>query len=333
MRGPARRSLRRVPLVALATAVVGCSLSLRGMGNPGGAPSSTATPFVAGGPPTVMIASPITAGSTGQTIDVDVRGSDAWTVGVARLELFAGDALVDRAVSAGGADRASFGAILEWTPLMPGPYTLAAFAYRADGTASQPATITVVITGAPITPSPAVTTTLSTPSPFPSATLTPAPTVSTTPKPTPSPTPTPIAVHADVWVDDAELPDWMVGRAQALVVHVQNIGGATVPYVRIVATLAGSTGKARTGSLVPGQETTVAIQLTPQSDGEKKLTVTGKLPAGYYDSDPVANTLVWARLVTVSPAPTAPPSPTPSPTPIVTPTLAPTPSPSPKPHH
>lgn len=334
MRGPARRWLRPLPLVGLAIIVVGCSLSLRGGGNPLGGLIGTPTPFAAVGPPTATIASPGdgTAGSTGATISVDVRGSDSWNLGVARLELFANDVLVDRAVSAGGANRASFGAILEWTPLAPGQYTLAAVAYRADDTASQPATITVVVSGAPITPTPAVTpTSLVSPSPFASATLTPLPTQTATLPPTPAPTSVPIAVHVDVWVEDADLPDWVVFQTQALVVHVQNIGGSIVPFVRVVASLANSTGKARTGSLLPGQETTVTVQLTPQAAGEKKLSVTGKLPVGYYDPNPGANTLSWEHSVTVAPAATTAPTPTPSTAPTATPTAAPTLAPTPTP--
>jgi hypothetical protein len=317
LRGPGRRRLRPLPLVGLTIVVVGCSLSLRGAGNPIGAPNGTPTPFAAGGPPTVVIASPATGatGATGQTITFDVRGSDSWPVGVARLELFADETLVDRALTPGGANKASFGAILEWTPMAPGSYQLSAVAYRADGTASQPAVVTLLITGAVISPLPSATLVpLITPSASLIATFSPIPTApptatpKPTPKPTKAPTPPPVGVRIDVWVDDADLPNWTVGQSQALIVHVQNIGGAAVPYVRIVATLANSTAKVRTGSLIPGQETTVSVVLTPEIAGQQKLSVVGKLPAGYYDSDPAQNTLIWEKVVNISPAPTVPPT-------------------------
>jgi hypothetical protein len=322
LRGPGRWWLRPLPLVGL-TIVVGCSLSLRGAGNPIGAPNGTPTPYVAGGPPTVVIASPATGttGATGQTITFDVRGSDSWPVGVARLELFADETLVDRALTPGGANKTSFGAILDWTPIEPGSYQMSAIAYRADGTASPPAIVTLVITGAAISPLPSPTLVpLFTPSPSLIPTFSPIPTVAPTPtaKPTKAPTPPPVGVRIDVWVEDADLPDWTVGQSQALIVHVQNIGGAAVPYVRIVATLANSTDKVRTGSLIPGQETTVSVVLTPTIDGEQKLSVVGKLPAGYFDSDPTQNSLVWQKVVSVNPAPTAPPPPT-SPPPTASP--------------
>lgn len=328
MRRPSTAWLRCTLLVALVAIVAGCSLSLRGVG-PVGGPFATPTSFRAAGPPSVTIASPTdeSPGAVGRTIAFDVRGSDAWPVGVARLELFAGDTLVDRALTAGGANKLNFGSVLEWTPSAPGRYEVSAFAYRADGTASAPATINMTITGTAITPSPSPSPVpLSTPSPSPSPSAsaslspspsfgpTPQPTPKPTPKPTPSPTPEPIAVHVDVWVEEADLPDWTVGQTQALIVHVQNIGGETVPFVRVVATLAGSSAKARTGTLISGQETTVAVILKPEQAGEHLLTVTGKLPAGYYDPDPVQNTLVWERTVTVNPAPTPPP-PTESPPP------------------
>jgi Bacterial Ig domain len=316
LHGPGRRWRRPLPLVGLTIVVVGCSLSLRGGGNPIGAPNGTPTPFAAGGPPTVVIASPATGttGATGQTITFDVRASDSYPVGVARLELFAGETLVDRALTPGGANKASFGAILEWTPLLPGPYQISAVAYRADGTASEPAIVRLVITGPAISALPSQTLVpLITPSPSliptfsPIPTPSPSPTPKPTPKPTKAPTPPPVGVRIEVWVVDADLPNWNIGQSQALIIHVQNIGGAAVPYVRVVATLANSTAKVRTGSLNPGQETTVSVVLTPAIAGDQKLSVVGKLPVGYFDSDPASNTLVWEKIVTVSPAPTAPP--------------------------
>ena len=302
-------------VIAATCIVAGCSLSLRGVGNPVG-PFGTPTPFTAGGPPTVEIASPVNGStrSTGDTIYFDVRGSDPWPVGIARLELFADTTLVARATTSGGANRLSFGALLEWTPLAPGQYAMTAFAYRADGTASPPAMIDLAITGSVITPTPQATATLFTPLPSLSAfpTLTPSP--SPTPTLTPSATPAPIPALIDVWVEESELPPWTVGVSSPLIVHVQNIGGTSVPDIRVLARLAGSRGTGRTGHLSPGQHKTLVIALTPESAGVKKLSAEGTLPPGYYDWDPVRNTLLWEMNVIVSSGATDPPPPTATPT-------------------
>lgn len=326
MRGSPPAWLTPVLLVALAGAVTSCSLSLRGGVNAIGVSSTSPTPFVAGGPPLVEIAWPQSGAAVevGRTIDVDVRGSDPWPLGIARLELFAGDALVDRVIAAGGAGRASFGAILGWTPSAPGVVTLSAYAYRASGTASAAASISVNVSGDPLpaTPTPAPLPTLpsfdpfasSSPTLIPTVTLSPSPaptpTPPPTPKPTPSPTPAPIGVHIAVWVEyPAEVPEWTVGKRSGLTIHVQNIGQNPVSYVRVTAALAGDSGRARTGALAPGEMTTIVIELTPQIAGDQLLAVQGSLPPGYFDTDPQGNTMAWEQSVLVSPAATAAPTP------------------------
>jgi hypothetical protein len=304
-------------LGALIVTVVGCSLSLRGVANPGGT-FGTPTPFSAGGPPRVEIVSPPTgsSGNVGRSIDVDVRGSDPFPVGVGRLELFVDDKVVDRVVVGGGAARQDFAAILSWVPLGPGTFTLSAVAYRLDGTASDPAKVIVVVTGEAIqsqTPTPEPT---PTPTPAPSGSQIPTVTLSPSPKPTPTPTPVPIGVHIEIWVEPAELPLWTVGKRGTLVVHVQNQGSYPVPYIRVSASLAGSADRGRTGALNPGQSTTMNLSLTPQQAGDaKKLLVEGRIPPGYVETNPQQNSLVWEGQVVVSPAATPVPQPTPTPSP------------------
>jgi hypothetical protein len=326
LRGSPLGWLKPLPAIALIVSLAACSLSLRGAAGPGGT-FGTPTPAIAAGQPTVAIAAPATGTSAavGQIIAVDVRAADPYPVGVARLELFAGDTLVDRVLAAGGAARRTFGAILEWMPQGPGSYVLSAYAYRADGTASAPASVVVIVTGEPLPsssgvalpsvspsglPSPSV---LPTGSEIPTVTLSPSPPA--TPRPTPSPTPAPIGVHIDVWVEPAELPAFTVGVKSTFVVHVQNIGANAISYVRLVAVLTGSEDKARTGPLAPGQATTISMSVTPTQDDIHQLFVIGKLPAGYFDTDPNSNTLNWQYSVFVAAGATPPPSPSPSPSP------------------
>jgi Bacterial Ig domain len=308
------RWLRLPVLGALIISVIGCSLSLRGAVNPGGT-FGTPTPFAAGGAPTVEIAAPPTGSSSsvGRSVDVDVRGTDPFSLGVGRLELFVDGAPVDRVVVGGGAARQSFAAVLSWIPLAPGTFTLSAVAYRLDGTASAPAEVIVIVTGQPIatqTPTPEPT---QTPLPTPSGSQIPTVTLSPSPKPTPTPTPAPIAARVDVWVEPADMPPWTVGVRSTLLVHVQNLGPHPVPFVRISASLAGSSDRGRTGGLNPGQTTTISFSLTPQQAGTRKLTVEGRLPAGYVDPNPGSNSLLWEAQVVVAPAATPEPSPSPTP--------------------
>ena len=306
----------RLPVLgALIISVIGCSLSLRGASNPGGT-FGTPTPFAAGGPPTVQIVSPPTgsSGNVGRSIDVDVRGADPFALGVGRLELFVDGTAVDRVVVGGGAARQDFAAVLSWIPLAPGTFTLSAFAYRLDGTSSAPAEVIVIVTGQAIetqTPTPEPT---PTPQPTPSGSQIPTVTLSPSPRPTPTPTPAPIAVHVEVWVEPAEMPHWTVGSRSTLIVHVQNFGPYQVPFVRLSASLAGSADRGRSGGLNAGQSTTISLSLTPQQAGEaRKLTVEGRLPAGYVDPNPQSNSLLWEAQVVVAPAATPEPSPSPSP--------------------
>jgi hypothetical protein len=307
--------LRLPALGALILAVVGCSLSLRGAVNPGGT-FGTPTPLAAGGPPRVEIASPPTgsSGNVGHSIDVDVRGSDPYPIGVGRLELFVDDKLVDRVMVGGGAARQDFAAILSWVPLGPGTFTLSAYSYRLNGTASDPAQVIVIVTGQPIqsqTPTPEPT---PTPTPSPSGSQIPTVTLSPSPKPTPTPTPVPIGIHVEVWVEPAEMPAWTVGERSTLVVHIQNQGGYPVPYIRVSASLAGSSDRGRTGALAPGQSTIMNLSLTPQTAGDaKKLAVQGRIPPGYVDLLPGLNSLSWQSLVVVGGGATPEPSPTASP--------------------
>jgi hypothetical protein len=305
--------LRLPVLGALIISIIGCSLSLRGATNPGGT-FGTPTPVAAGGRPAVDIVSPPTgsSGNVGGSIDVDVRGADPF--GVGRLELFVDGTPVDRVVVGGGAARQNFAAVLSWIPLAPGTFTLSAFAYRLDGTASAPAEVIVIVTGQPIatqTPTPEPTLT---PVPTPTGSQIPTVTLSPSPKPTPTPTPAPIAANVDVWVELADMPQWTVGVRSTLIVHVQNLGPNPIPFVRISASLAGSADRGRTGGLSAGQTTTLSLSLRPEQAGDsRKLTVEGRLPAGYVDPSPQSNSLLWVAQVMVAPAATPEPSPSPSP--------------------
>ncbi len=249
----------------------------------------------------------------GRSIDVDVRASDTSSIGISRLELFVDGKVVDRVMVGGGATRPNFAATLSWIPLGPGTFTLSAFSYRPDGTASQPAEVIVIITGQAIqsqTPTPEPT---PTPTPSPSGSQIPTVTLSPSPKPTPTPTPVPIGVHVEVWVEPAEMPLWTVGQRATLLVHVQNQGGYPVPYIRVSSSLAGSADRGRTGAIGPGKTITLSLTLTPTKAGPRTLLVQGQLPSGFVDTSPQTNSLSWQDTVVVSPGATPEPTPTASP--------------------
>jgi hypothetical protein len=309
--------LRLMVPVVLVAGVASCSLSLRGGSGPG-VVVGTPTPIAAGGPPVVEIASPVdgTSAAVGQTVYVDARASDPWPLGIDRLELFANSDLVDRVVAAGGASRQSFGALLEWLPTAPGTFVLSVYAYRADGSVSAPASISMLVTGHALpTPTPPPSPTDSG-LPFPTDSQVPTVTLSPSPPATPTPSPTPLIANVVVTIVPAELPDWTVGVTSQVTVHVLSFNA--VPYIRVTASLAGSTDKGRTGALTPQQETTITLSLTPAKDGIQTLHIQGKLPAGYISQNP--SLLVYDYDVVVAPAPATP---TPTAGPTATPTASP----------
>ena len=159
-------------------------------------PSGAATPAAALTVPSVQIDSPANGHAMliGGTLEVHTTGVDA-QIGVARLELRVADGAVDSATTPESAPEPVFRAILRWLPTATGSALVSVVAYRPDGTASAPVSITINVVPPTPTPGPP------TPSPTlgPSPSLTPVPTASPIPpasptaeppSPTPDPTPT-----------------------------------------------------------------------------------------------------------------------------------------------
>jgi hypothetical protein len=170
-------------LVAL---VVGCNA----------APAPSATSIANADKPSIVIQSPADGAQLPLGQDVSVSGAASDGMGVDHVELF-----VD-GVSAGSTPAGQSATLvpftINWLAAPSGPHTLQAVAYRQDGTASDPASVSVTVgtsaSTAPSSPSSLATPTpVSIPSPTgtPTPTKTPAPKPSKTPRPTRSPTPAP----------------------------------------------------------------------------------------------------------------------------------------------
>jgi hypothetical protein len=175
--------------LSLITALVG--LIVLACGSPSPTPSPTAA---AGGQPTIVIEFPASGTPTmvSQPLSVVVRAVD--TVGVSRVDLRVGDILVDSVRAPGGVPQTNFVATLQWVPSAAIDVTLAAVAYRADGTASEPATVLVQVLHDGSAPTPGETPTTSpeaSPDPGASPGLTPSPAPRPTLPPFATPTPEP----------------------------------------------------------------------------------------------------------------------------------------------
>jgi len=116
--------------VALGLAALACDPSAR-------APST---------PPRVAILSPESGSSVevGETVSVEVMAEDPDGPGVFRLDLQLDGLVVDTFEAAG--PQAELGATLAVTPAEEGASTLAAIAYREDGTPSEAVTVSISVT-------------------------------------------------------------------------------------------------------------------------------------------------------------------------------------------
>jgi hypothetical protein len=105
-------------------------------------------PLTGGGPLSVQIVSPA-AGSTvavDQPATITCSAVDSGGAGVARVELFVNGASTATQQASGGT-QASFDTSFMWQPTAEGETQIMVIAYRADGTASAPATIAVNVVG------------------------------------------------------------------------------------------------------------------------------------------------------------------------------------------
>ena len=299
--------LRSLWLTALVVIVAACS----------SAPPTPSPP--PGGQPSVIIESPANGSPTpvGQPLVVQAQATDSGP-GVNRIDLRVGGILVDSEGTPGLVAQPSFSATLQYVPSADGVVTISVTAYRADGTASPPAEITVavVIAGAslPPTASPATSATPTaaavTPPPTPGLTPTAAPrptlppfatpTPTPSPTPTPAPTATPTAVDLALLVNPAGLPDpltWMVDVEETFSVAVTNVGDVSAPAasirVRLCATEGpcgqNGAGQASSSPLDAGTALDYEVSITPLSEGERVLRIRLVLPDGFVDTDPSNN--------------------------------------------
>ncbi len=180
-------------------------------GGASGSPSPSTS--AAADKPTVVIQSPAVGAQLALGQDVSVSGAASDTVGIDHVELFVDGVSFTSTPSGQAVTLMPFA--LDWLAAPAGDHALQVIAYRADGTASDPAAVQVTVgTGGSVepsagpsaappsavvtTPTPtAAATPMHTPAPTktkkptapPTATPTPTPTPTETPTPTPSPTP------------------------------------------------------------------------------------------------------------------------------------------------
>lgn len=147
-----------------------------------------------------VITSPA-SGSTyavGDTIQVQSTSSD--TAGVVRIDLIVNGETISSDETPGGAPQLQYSLIQYWTPDQPGTYIVVVIAYREDGSAVVPASISVTIEGTDGTGPTATATYTPTTGPSPTATYTPTvggPTVTYTPSYTPTTQPAAQVAPAD----------------------------------------------------------------------------------------------------------------------------------------
>ena len=284
----------------------------------GSGPTVTPTP-VPGGQPTVVIESPANGAPTpiGQPLTVQVRGDDL-TVGVNRIDLLVGGILVDIEGTPSDLPQPMFAVGLEWTPTAEGSHTLTAIAYRPDGTASQPAevTVTVVFAGVSLAPGLSPTPGLDSPSPTiagppPTAAARPSLPPFATPSPSPSPSPTPATPIDLAFTGDPALPaTWTVDTDYSLSIGVVNNGPGQAPISSIRIRFCAPTGPCGQGGggsntdtspLDQGSALLYDVTVRPTLAGERVLRIRLVVPDGYVDTNPSNNELVYP--VTVDPAP------------------------------
>lgn len=108
------------------------------------------------GKPLVAISSPAAdfKGTVGQTLQVQSLSTD--DIGVTRVEMLVDGVVVRSDTAPDPSGQKSLALLQNWTPGQPGPHKITLIAYRADGTASDPANLTITVGaaagGAALTP-------------------------------------------------------------------------------------------------------------------------------------------------------------------------------------
>ena len=122
-----------ITLLALLIAALACNA-------PGARSSVTPTPE---GRPSVVISSPPSGTEVVLGEEVLIQSTSTDSVGVTRVDLQVDGVVVRSDTAPDPQGQTSFALLQSWTPTEPGEHTLSVIAYRADGTASDPATIMI----------------------------------------------------------------------------------------------------------------------------------------------------------------------------------------------
>ncbi len=191
----------------------------------GAAPTPSATSVASADKPMVVIQSPADGAQLPLGQDVAVSGAASDSVGVDHVELFVDGVSV--ASTPPGLAAALLPFNVGWLAAPAGPHNLQAVAYRQDGTASDPASVSVNVgTPASAVPSgPPATSTAGVPTPSPTGAPTPTPTPkpTRTPRPTRAPTPTPTVTPPTVTPDPGgNAPDDIDNEPYEIVLNANN---------------------------------------------------------------------------------------------------------------
>ncbi|MBZ0293444.1 MAG: SH3 domain-containing protein [Anaerolineae bacterium] len=110
--------------------------------------TSDAIPNVFDGPPTVQIAAPLPNATflDGVTVNIQARVSNAGT-GVNRVDVAVDDAVIAEISDPNTAGVPAFSITQSWPAAGTGSHTISVTAYRVDGTASDPASVTINVVG------------------------------------------------------------------------------------------------------------------------------------------------------------------------------------------
>jgi hypothetical protein len=282
------------------------------------------------GLPAVVINSPPSGSQVqvGQEVIVQATATDS--KGVTQVELLVNGVLYNSDVSPNPQGQSPFISRQSWRAPAAGTYTLVVKAYNAGGGSSQPAAITVNVTGA-ITPGE--------PTATPTVTSTPAPgtpTVTWTPVtpgvPTPTPTPTGCTLDA-AFVADVTVPDGTVFEPGARIDktwRIRNSGSCPwesgYTWVFVSGDQMGAAASQAVPAVAAGGNVDIEVTMyAPSAPG----TYTGywrmKSPDGQVFGQTCSVQIVVPAPATGTPTATATPTTTPIPT--ATPTQPPTPTP------
>jgi len=130
-------------------AILACALIAAALAcNTPAAQPVSGTPAPGVSKPTVEISSPATGAqiTAGQTVQVESLSKD--DIGVSRVDLQVDGAVVRSDTAPDPSGQKTLALLQNWMPSQPGSHTITLFAYRADGTASDPASITVTVVAA-----------------------------------------------------------------------------------------------------------------------------------------------------------------------------------------